>query len=1231
MTLVSVSQYDEQIEAVWDPHLFRGVEGSGDFGDYYYSVANSSDKVTVGVRVEGLEEGKSYKVFDDQTVTAADNGSVVYGEVAPSVSMGSYTCYENEWGGEDCSGDIHGNEYVARVILRDDEWNWYDSVTAVLRPAVVGSSDIEILSVKQDGVEVYLDTVGRQENNLNIPQTINEYQLLSYDKPVTIEYRVKNLHVGWRYTFSVGNGETMSAVADTDEGTGSVDVDVSALDKHTSIGITFYGYETGAWGNGEHESSVTLYFNIVDEDFVSLGNLVVDEIRQGGDVLEAVEGENWREYMFGANDVEDLKVTVRATTATNDLNYYVGYSLNSASSYSYGALGWVAVSGAELKEGVVLTVPARYGESEDSPFALDLYVRTIEGTRSYSNRSYCYEQCEDDWGGDTIKVNFEVDPSLPRYGVDYTYAVYQGENEIMPNDEGVYVISDYTQTISLRTTINEEEGETPFCESMQYVSLDEEGNALGSGHAGRYNTSCMQITEDSGRYGMNIFLDVSTKTTRVDLGIYDTVLNDYGSYSSNKKLEEFSLQFTYADYDSAHIPSLEVTELRQGGRVVEPESGYDYVTFRLNSVENYEYDVRGYDLLDGVEYTMYVDGEQVVYRKSDLENGVTIMMPAGDGQSLLGSSNYAVVFGYYGSRPTYDGVLTQIWVDSALNQDLPVFDTCVKYQNNEGCLSSAYPSLGVLPYVYGTIEDVEGYDAENNPLILLIKGERYESEVEYEVSVRVRYMGEVLMEDDFRAMGAEIVNGIEKEYFDEIRFATMEQLFDGSFVEGGYNVDVTIGEVTKRVDFMANGGANATSVLLSSDGLSFYDYFSDDGGGMGAIGGNVFVGYGESYIAQALFGDHAYLYTGALRGDIEGVNYHIYQNVMGENQNDLSGATLVREGTVSANEEIGLNRVDKVEGTNDFYYTVVLEKNGRILAIQHSRVYLEDVLAGVGMVMSLKTDDESALDGYYLSKEIPVKVVVYGARFDEAATYTANVTVRVNGGKMYENSEGVAGAELNQVTELFTIPYENLFRQDVSSCEIGLILKNTDGDVLMRRSVYLTKGNGENWSVYDSELMYMMIRALEQGGEEPGDEVILDDRTPGDVEVHVEDGVLVMVSNKPALVIGIKDGEYELVEVESEVVDGEMRTNSYEVEEFDEVKVALKGDGDMDGEVSTADSNLINRSLISPSLRPYRALSAIERLVFDLDGDGDITTADSNLINRSLISSSLRPYRAIEW
>lgn len=1233
LTLESVSQYGEPIEPDWDPHLFRGLKSSNDWGDYYYQVANNMDKVTVGVRVNGLEEGKSYKVFNDRVITAADNDTVIYGEMEPTVSMGSYTCHENEWGWEECEGDIHANEYTVTVVLSDDEWTWYGTVTAVLRPVTVGSSDIEILSVKQDGVDVYLDTVGRQENSLNVPQTINEYQLMDYTKPVTIEFKAKNLHVGWQYSLSAGSEQSMSATADASEMVGSVDVDVSALSRHASVQMSFYGYNPSGYGGGDemHESSVKLYFNIADENFVSLGDLVIGGIGQGGEMLDVTENELAHEYTLNANDVQDLEVALRATDATDGLNYYVGYSLNPASSYYYGASGWIMVSGAELKDGLTLMVPAKYGESENSPFELNLYMRTTGGTWSYSSKPYCWEQCENGYTRDTVMVNFEVDPNIPRYAVDYGYVVYQGGQEIEPNNEGVYMISDYTKPISLKVNVDDDRSD--YSLSGNYVSLDDDGNEIEGRHNSQYGVPST-VTGGVMQYGANVYLDVSAKTTRLDLAIYDVVVNEYGSYSQNRKLEEFTLQFAYADYDSAHIPSLGLIEMRQGGVVVNPDSEYNYKVFRLNSIQDYTYSVKGHNLLDGIEYSSYENGIEHTYSKSDLENGVTITRSASDAsRGLVGSSNYSAVFGYNLDYPMYDGKPVQVRTDNSLNGDLAFFDTCVKYREDEDCLSGSYPSHGLLPSGYGVVEDVEDYDAEYNPLELYIKGDNYVDDVDYEVNVKVRYGSELLTEDNFTVTGLSIKNGVEKEYFDELRFETLDQMLDGSFEEIGYNVEVTIDEMTRSLEFMANGETNAISMLFTPDGLTIPDYSNNMGGGMGFAGGNRFVGYGEWHISREIFGDHAYMYLGALMDDIEGANYHIYYHPASDNPNDLRGATLMREGEINADEGVGLLRLERDEMEN-FYYTLVIEKNGRILAVMHHEMYLDDIPATYGLAVSARTEEEDALVGYHLTREVPVKVMAYGTRFDESKTYTAGIVVRANSVKTYEEYANVTGAELNGDTELFTVQYNDMFRQNASSCSIEFVLKGENGGTMLNRSIHLARGDGDgDMGFYENELVYAMIRALEQGGEGPDEpeEVIVDNKTPEEVDVVVEGGTLTAVSETPVTVVGFRNDEWVKLFEWDVVENGEERTNHYSIGDCDEVKVVLKGDGDMDGEVSSADSNLINRSLISSSLRPYRELSELERIIFDLDGDNEITSSDSNLINRSLISSSLRPYKAIEW
>ena len=50
-----------------------------------------------------------------------------------------------------------------------------------------------------------------------------------------------------------------------------------------------------------------------------------------------------------------------------------------------------------------------------------------------------------------------------------------------------------------------------------------------------------------------------------------------------------------------------------------------------------------------------------------------------------------------------------------------------------------------------------------------------------------------------------------------------------------------------------------------------------------------------------------------------------------------------------------------------------------------------------------------------------------------------------------------------------------------------------------------------------------------------------------------------------------------------------------------------------------------------PAVAVDGELNALETVIFDVDGDGEISTSDSNLINRSLVSPSLKPYRELGW
>ena len=146
--------------------------------------------------------------------------------------------------------------------------------------------------------------------------------------------------------------------------------------------------------------------------------------------------------------------------------------------------------------------------------------------------------------------------------------------------------------------------------------------------------------------------------------------------------------------------------------------------------------------------------------------------------------------------------------------------------------------------------------------------------------------------------------------------------------------------------------------------------------------------------------------------------------------------------------------------------------------------------------------------------------------------------------------------------------------------------------------------------------------------------VEIDNRTGEVAEVSIlEDGIKITANE--ACVAIISDSEnntYEKIPATKIVNENNSYKFAFEIIDDVNILVALKGDGDMDGAVTSADLNMINRSLISPTLGGrYRPLTNPEKIIFDLDNDDVVTPADLNLVNRSLISPTLAFYKAISW
>lgn len=434
LTLKSVSQYGEQINPVWDEYLFKGADGSGDYGDYYYPVANNTDKVTIGVQVDGIPQDETWKVFYDQEITAEANGTIIYREMSPSVFMDdSYKCDPDNGG---CWGYTYANEYhVEATLQKGDGQDGYSSTRVILRPEKVGSSDIEVLSVQQNGVDVYLDTVGRQEKNDHILQTINEYQLMDYSSPVTVRYKLKNLHEGWTYysyAYSGSGSSDGSFVADSSEKIMTQEVYFSGTKKHDTIVITMSGNN---YANGSQDSSsgsVWLYFRMADVNFVPVESLIIDEVIQGGAKVEPVYDENSHKYSFDLNDVQDVEVRLHAENAIDEATYYLTNELYSNYASSWSENKPVTISGNDLKNGTTISIKAKYGESSKSPFRLYAYIKANENASSRVNPDLYYENADHDLYHE-FDFNFFKSDSVPRYETELAYANY---SDIKINDSG---------------------------------------------------------------------------------------------------------------------------------------------------------------------------------------------------------------------------------------------------------------------------------------------------------------------------------------------------------------------------------------------------------------------------------------------------------------------------------------------------------------------------------------------------------------------------------------------------------------------------------------------------------------------------------------------------------------------------------------------------------------------------------------------------------------------------
>lgn len=994
LTIESVEQNGLSIAPVWSNFLYSFDTGS--FGDYYFPVANNTDTVRLGVRVDGMEAGQSYRIFDNQTLTSANNGQVIYSDVRPSVYMqDSVTTYYDELGEPHLSITPRANEYTIGAYLSTSNYSSSVSKSLIVRPARVGSQNIEIVSVRQNGNDLFLDTVGRQatswEEMENIPQTINEYRIDDYRVPVTVTFKLKNLVVGNSYSFNAGGGYT-SFTADAGEKTFTRELSLDYVDKHLNDNITVYRSD-----DYNDNDTVRLYFRIADENFVSLGDIIIDDVRQNGVVIVPTEGTSYtRQYTFRANDVQPISIGLHATMATSDLDYYVFYSMNGDGAY-INSQNPIRVSGEELANGAVLAIPSGYGLSESSPLTMYFYVNTVgENVHNFTDVFYQNYGDESNHNGDQILINYYEDNTLPRFDAEMLYTNHVGE-----------VPGIFSEMINAR-----------------YHDVD---HPLG-----------VRITGE--RYEAGRTYNIVGRVSRLDEEIYNRTFTATGAeLNAGKNIVLDGLALTLPEFDP---------------------SG----------------DTSGYELW--YNFSLEIDGLE-----------------------LSGAMIYK-----------YDG-----WIS-----------TMMTYPGGRVSASGDASGMGGAMYMTSTGTTVRRTSLDGTrEVVIHYLGGGFDEDLSYQYAIY--YNGSVSNEWWSAAAGTKLEEGT-------VTGVSLNN--EGLTV----NVAVPSNEAQNAMYSLVitrNGGL----VIVSKDFLSFTD-----------------APMIESFTFSA--DDDSFMQTGRQ-------SYRVAKNT------DIT-ATLTGAG-FGAEEE----------------YRVWVSYSGYR--------YVEGDGYSYGMPVDLSELDTSVVVNGAILNGGYEYVIGYDDAFNETDSVEVRFDVTDRDAERPNRYDGMGGGEEPGSTSYngHTITIEYVNEEDVFNEESGFQIEET----------------GEIVNVAQPE---------------HHDELV-DNRASAVAETTVDGGTMTLAAQTPCVVVGVRNGEYVVIEAGAGEENNGVTTNQYDVSEYDQVVVAVKGDGDFDGAVSSADSNLINRSLISHSMLPYRPLSDLERVVLDIDGDGTISTADSNLINRSLISPTLPPYRSIRW
>lgn len=768
-------------------------------------------------------------------------------------------------------------------------------------------------------------------------------------------------------------------------------------------------------------------------------------------------------------------------------------------------------------------------------------------------------------------------------------------------------------------------------------------------------------------------LDYARKHLSFPISLYGTGVG----YDYDNRVE---LYFRISDTHFVELGDVVIDSVEQSGTAITPTTTQEWrttYTFRANDVQPITIRLHALaataDMNYYITYNMYGDGASINSQTatrvtgSELINGAVLTIPSGYGLSesspmelnlsinTVGSNNHNTTYVTYQEDSSYASIKVNYYEDNTL----PRYDA-----------SLSYTGEGELPGIMTAVINAKYHNAEH-PLAVTVMGERYDSSRNYTIRASVSNSnGEEIFEDTYMATGAElnagksiVLNGL------ELSLPVFDPTGSSSGYELWYDFTLEVDGLTQSGSMYYMYDGYITTVMTYPGGKVAT---MGDGGGMG--GGMYMTSSVAVLRRSSIDGSRTATLNYVANGFDDDLSYQytIYYNPdAGDTLWQASAGRVVESGTMRGSDlnANGLSvDVSVPDGAVDnTMYTLVITRNGGLVIASKDFLSFEDSPRLESF--ALRADEESFMQtnrvSYRLARGTDATAVLTGAGFDANENYKLWVTY--SGYEHYEceysetgcwrepdmsavNYEAtVTGAQLNNGIN-YTMAYNEVF-DGVDELEVYFDITGTNA------SRPRHGGMGSSQSVMDADnrvyaghvisIEYVADEDVFRGEGFQIDEdtsafidkstpdeprLPIDDKTPGDVGYHVEDGnTLVLVSSKPTLVIGLKDGHYQLIELTSTIDDDGMKTNRYGIEGFEEIKLVLKGDGTMDGAVTSADLNKITRSLVGSSLLAHRDLSELEQIILDVTGDNQVTSADTNRITRSLIGNSLPAYRALEW